>query len=293
MNKNFKKISCLYTVLLIFETATVSILPLNDFRIVYAAEEQVQVNVNNISLVFNGVSVNSGEYRTFPGATINVEATISYNGALPANTLLTSDSRYFSIGSHNFQEIETGKAVAELSLSVDPSAPLQEWTPLGVNFSISGTGINSVSSQNVGFLLGNKPEKLTGNIVPTDPEGRPIPGVSTKPYEGQPGDKVAVPEVEGYTPETAEITIPEGGGDVSVTYTPNKREALTGNIVPTDPEGRPIPGVPTKPYEGQHKNLKKLPKTGETENTLISIGVSIIAIMSGIFLLPLKNLRKF
>ncbi|MGX7139371.1 hypothetical protein ACWOCD_16070, partial [Enterococcus silesiacus] len=110
--------------------------------------------------------------------------------------------------------------------------------------------ISDTISQNEGTITVWYSSKVTGNIIPTDPNGNPIPGAEETPYEGMPGETIEVSKIPGYTASTSTVTIPENGGNIPVVYTPETSSKVRGNIIPTDPKGNPIPGAEETPYEG-------------------------------------------
>src|SRR5699024_7780197 len=68
-------------------------------------------------------------------------------------------------------------------------------------------------------------------IIPTDPNGNPLPNVPNPPYETDPNNasKVKpnepVPKIPGYTPQITQITPDDPSKDTKVIYTKDKVKA--------------------------------------------------------------------
>ena len=62
-------------------------------------------------------------------------------------------------------------------------------------------------------------QTIAYKIIPYDrATGKPIPNYTPEEKSGMPGDKVDVPTISGYTPETNQVTIPDAGGDIIAYY---------------------------------------------------------------------------
>lgn len=67
----------------------------------------------------------------------------------------------------------------------------------------------------------NPTPQVSGNFVPSDSDGKALSGVAKVPYAATAGSQVDAPSVDGYTPVSAKVSIPAGGGDIVVKYTAN------------------------------------------------------------------------
>ncbi len=83
--------------------------------------------------------------------------------------------------------------------------------------------------------LPDQPNNVTVTIIPYDrATNKPIPNVSPLKMNAEPGEKVAMPEITGYNPEsTSPITIPAGGGTIKEYYT-KKSSTNGGGTTPTN-----------------------------------------------------------
>ncbi|KRL77437.1 beta strand repeat-containing protein [Secundilactobacillus paracollinoides] len=99
-----------------------------------------------------------------------------------------------------------------------------------INTAANGT---FTASNNVFTIQLTKPAaSVDYTVTPIDGDGNQIPNASvTEPQPGLPGQTVKVPDIPGYTAGTG--TIPDDGGNVKVTYTPNEQTG-TLNFVDTD-----------------------------------------------------------
>ncbi|OJF03275.1 hypothetical protein BKY29_07175 [Weissella confusa] len=93
-----------------------------------------------------------------------------------------------------------------VDMTVNPPALWVEYTP-------------DTKMPIVGKDVGKKTD-TTGKIVPVDPDGNPLKTTTTdNTYTGKPGTELPTPMIPGYIAKVTKVTVPDGGGDITVVYT--------------------------------------------------------------------------
>ncbi|BAP86200.1 LPXTG-motif protein cell wall anchor domain protein [Paucilactobacillus hokkaidonensis JCM 18461] len=159
-------------------------------------------------------------------------------------------------------------------------------TPLSIN----GYTWNGVTPANATGTYGTSNDDVTYyytvnyNIVPVDPNGNPIPGTTTTPETGTPGEPIKVPNIPGYIVKVIP-NVPDQPGDVTVVYV---KIPSTKPTTPAQPITTATPTViPTKVVQRQETNLqpvvqnhaesKRLPQTGEKDSAVSEVvGLSLL-----------------
>lgn len=92
-----------------------------------------------------------------------------------------------------------------VDMTVNPLAIWVEYTP-DTDMPIVGEDVS-------------KKTDTTGTIVPVDPDGNPLKTTTDNTYTDKPGAELPTPTIPGYTTKVTKVTVPDGGGDITVVYT--------------------------------------------------------------------------
>lgn len=164
----------------------------------------------------------------------------------------------------------------------------------------------------VGEDVGKKTD-TTGTIVPVDPDGNPLKTTTDNTYTDKPGTELPTPTIPGYTTKITKVTVPDGGGDITVVYTKvpdtpvvpapaapttplapiittNKSDntpAATPTVVPTTDAPAATP-VLTSANDGKNNAALMLPKTGVSARSSLSV---IGLLVAGLIAMPAMFFR--
>lgn len=149
----------------------------------------------------------NGNRVEIPGQTHDVEVPWTDNQTdVPVSDL--PDIPYYT---RNNEGVDGGYVTTDgknihVDMTVNPPALWVEYTP-------------DTKMPIVGKDVGKKTD-TTGKIVPVDPDGNPLRTTTTdNTYTGKPGTELPTPMIPGYIAKVTKVTVPDGGGDITVVYT--------------------------------------------------------------------------
>ena len=180
----------------------------------------------------------------------NVTRTVTYEG-LPTKPSDVTDTLHFT-GTGYYDAVTkkwtdaNGKELADQTKAItwtaqDGTRFANVTSPFQDGYHITGVTANDGKDYNngkgsvtaiTGIDHNSSDIKITvtyaknGKIIPTDPNGKPIPNVPTPTYPTDPSDPTKVvpnepvPEIPGMTPKTPTVTPTDPGKDTPVPYTP-------------------------------------------------------------------------
>ena len=234
----------------------------------------------------------NGNRVEIPGQTHDVEVPWTDNQTdVPVSDL--PDIPYYT---RNNEGVDGGYVTTDgknihVDMTVNPPALWVEYTP-------------DTKMPIVGKDVGKKTD-TTGKIVPVDPDGNPLKTTTDNTYTGKPGTELPTPTIPGYIAKVTKVTVPDGGGDITVVYTkvpdtpvvPASTEPAT-SLAPK--QAAPIittnksDDTPVLAPENDGKNHADLmlPKTGVSARSSLSVIGLLVAGLLAMFAMLFRPTRR-
>lgn len=234
----------------------------------------------------------NGNRVEIPGQTHDVEVPWTDNQTdVPVSDL--PDIPYYT---RNNEGVDGGYVTTDgknihVDMTVNPPALWVEYTP-------------DTKMPIVGKDVGKKTD-TTGKIVPVDPDGNPLKTTTDNTYTGKPGTELPTPMIPGYIAKVTKVTVPDGGGDITVVYTkvpntpvvPASTEPAT-SLAPK--QAAPIittnksDDTPVLAPENDGKNHADLmlPKTGVSARSSLSVIGLLVAGLLAMFAMLFRPTRR-